>query len=69
MKIYKITCVRSHKTYINEYWDDLLIFKYIVNAVYRGGDIEEFMNNNSFFRNPNFDGIDEYHRRTFILDF
>lgn len=72
--MYMRTSYKIHKclkkiTYIGEYWDDVLIFKYTVFASYRGGNIVEFMQNNSCLRNPNYDGIDEYHRRTFILDF
>lgn len=66
---YKIHKVTNKVTYIGEYWDDILIFKYIVYAVYHGGDVVHFMNENHLLRNPNFCGIDEFHRRTFILDF
>lgn len=64
-KIYKVT---SKITYVGEYWDDILIFKFKVFAVYNGGDVEKFMVENTFIRNPNFCGIDEFHRRFFTLD-
>lgn len=66
---FKILKVTNKVTYIGEYWDDILIFKYTVYAVYNGGDVVHFMNENHLLRNPNFNGIDEFHRRTFILDF
>lgn len=66
---YKIHKVTDKVTYIGEYWDDILIFRFIVYAVYHGGDVVRFMNENHLLRNPNFSGIDEFHRRTFILDF
>lgn len=64
---YKIHKCLDHITYVGEYWDDILIYKYTVFSSYRGGNIEEFMQN-PCLRNPNFCGIDEYHRRTFVLD-
>lgn len=67
---YRINSIQHSRrmTYIHEYWDDILVFKWRVPVIYQGGDIVEFMEKNQSTRIPNFDGIDEYHRRTFILD-
>lgn len=66
---YRIVRVTSKVTFIHEYWDDILIYKYKVFAVYHGGDVVRFLKENTVIRNPDFCGIDEFHRRTFILDF
>ena len=66
---YRISSIRDCATYVYELWDGILVYKWRVSAIYRGGDIIEFMQKNDAFRMPNFDGIDEYHRRMFILDF
>lgn len=65
---YKILKTTSKVTYIGEYWDDILVFKYTVYAVYHGGNIVRFMNENHLMRIPHFNGINEFQRRTFILD-
>lgn len=65
---YKISSIHGFATYVHEYWDDLLIYKWRVSAIYHGGNILEFLENNDAFRMPNFEGLEEYHRRTFILD-
>lgn len=66
---YKISSTRSNATYINEYWDNILVYKWRVAKPYYGGDIFEFLQKNDAYRIVNYDGIDEYHRRVFILDF
>lgn len=66
---YRINSIQPCSTYVHEYWDNLLVFKWRVSAIYRGGDIQEFMEKNDAFRMPNFDGIEEFHRRNFICDF
>lgn len=66
---YKISKVCGKYTYIHEYWDEILVFEWKVYKIYRGGDILDFMNKNNASRIPNFDGIDEYHRQTFIFNF
>lgn len=66
---FRISSTHRGTTYIYEYWDDILVFKWRVADIYHGGDILEFMEKNQATRIPNFDGLDEYHRRTFILDF
>lgn len=65
---YRINSSRGCTTYVHEYWDDVLVYKWRVSAIYRGGDILDFLERNAAFRIPEFDGIDEYHRRIFILD-
>lgn len=65
---YKIHQVTNKTTVVHEYWDDLLIFTYIVYDVYRGGNIEEFLNENYVTRQPDFENLNEFHRRTFILE-
>lgn len=65
---YRISSILPCATYVHEYWDDILIYKWRVAAIYRGGDILEFLERNDTFRMPNFEGLNEYHRRTFILD-
>lgn len=65
---YKIKSSSNKITYIHEFWDDILIFTYTVYAEYKGGNIEEFMRENPMTRIPDFDGIREFHRRTFILE-
>lgn len=66
---YKIFKVTNKVTYIGEYWDDILVFKHTVYAVYHGGDVVRFMNENHLTRSPQFRGLDEFYRRTFIIDF
>lgn len=65
---YRIHKITNKMTIVHEYWDDILIFKYNVYSPYHGGNIEEFINSNYVTRNPNFDGLNEFHRRSFILD-
>lgn len=65
---YKIGSIQGNSTIVYELWDNILVFKWRVNKIYRGGCIVDFMQENSAMRIPKFDGIDEYHRRTFILD-
>lgn len=67
--IYKIGAIKGNSTIVYEFWDDILVYKWRVHKMYRGGDILDFMTVNNATRIPNFDGIDEYHKRTFILDF
>ena len=66
---YKISSIRSNATYINEYWDDILVYKWRVAKPYYGGNIREFLEVHAAFKLVNYDGLDEYHRRTFILNF
>ena len=66
--VYKISCSRSNATYIKEFWDDIHIYTWRVNKPYYGGNIVDFLQKNSSYRQVHYDGIDEYHRRTFILD-
>lgn len=68
MTSYKISNVTSKYTYVREYWDDIHVFTWRVSSCYHGGSIEDFLVQNNSVRNPIFDGIDEFHRRTFILD-
>ena len=65
---YKISCSLSNATYIKEFWDDIHIYTWRVNKPYYGGNIFDFLHSNSAYRQVHFDGIYEYHRRTFILD-
>lgn len=63
---YKISrCGRL--TYVREFWDDIHVYTWRVHKPYYGGDIAEFLQKNSAYRQVHFDGVDEYHRRTFIL--
>lgn len=65
---YKILSVDKKITTIYEYWDDLLIYKYTVFEVYNGGDIEQFIKENDILRAVIWPGLNEFHRRTMILD-
>ena len=66
---YKVVTVESKYTVIYEYWDDLLIYKYTVFDSYRGGNIEQFIRDSDLCRTVIWDGLNEYQRRTNILDF
>ena len=66
---YKISQYRNNATYIKEFWDDIHVYTWRVNKSYHGGDIVEFLQRYSAYRQVQFDGIYEYCRRTFILDF
>lgn len=65
---YNIVSVYPKYTIIYEYWDDLLIYKYTVFNSYKGGDIEHFIINNDLCRTVIWEGLNEFHRRTMILD-
>lgn len=65
---FKIKSFTNKSTIVQEYWDDLLIFTYTVYDVYRGGNIELFLRENYVTRQPDFDNLSEFHRRTFILE-
>lgn len=65
---YKIISVQEKVTTIYEYWDDILIYKYTVFEVYKGGDIEHFIKENDILRAVIWEGLEEFHKRTMILD-
>lgn len=65
---YKITQVNIINTFVDEYWDDLNIYSYIVKEPYCGGNIEEFIRDNDIVRKVHFDNLNEFHKRTMILD-
>lgn len=69
MKIsYKLIYSNEKHTVIYEYWDDIHIYKYTVFRQYLGGDIKKFIEKNDIVRCVTWDGLDEFHRRTMILD-
>lgn len=65
---YKISQVRGNATYIKEFWDDIHVYTWRVNRPYYGGNIVDFLQCHSAYKQVQFDGLVEYHRRTFILD-
>lgn len=67
-KISRCSCSSGNATYIKEFWDDIHVYTWRVNKPYYGGDIVDFLHQNSAYKHVHFDGIDEYHRRIFILD-
>ena len=56
-------------TLVCEYWGDLLIKTYDVCSRYNGGDLEEFISTHNYYCNVHFDNLNEFHRRTMILDY
>ena len=65
---YKIISVEPKYTVIYEYWDDLHIYKYTVFNSYLGGNIEQFIKDNDLCRTVIWEGLNEFNRRTMILD-
>lgn len=66
--IYKVFKKYYCHTLVCEYWDDMLIYTYDVCSRYNGGDLKEFINNHNYYRHIHWDNLNEFHRRTMILD-
>lgn len=67
MTTYKV--IRSgFYTYIQEFWDDLHIYTWKIKKPYYGGDLRLFLEENSAYRTVHFDNLNEFHRRSFILN-
>lgn len=69
MTTYKVIKVESKYTIVHEYWDDLLIYKYTIFDSYKGGNILQFIRESDLCRIVNWDGLNEFIRRSAMLEF